>query len=478
MKLLCALLCTFVACDGAASTPLGQVSIALSEDVCADYCLAAVRATVFFDGALDLPLGPALQATCGTRLTMPALPAGQRVVVQVQAFDVTGALLLTGRSEAVTIVADSATAATVQLTPTLTPTLTTITPEPVVAGTPITLEGAFGPRLGQASVEVADTSLTIDAWLADRITTTALVTGPLVVRQCGVTSPARELRVIPPALGSAPVARPPCADAALTAAVVAPDGVLTAWSCGPTGIVSTMHLDESICPLDPGAAWTLPSPPRAIASRGQPFVGGAGLWRLDPDGIVTTLADTPITALAASTRRVVAISATVSSVDGDPIVGLDLAGLTPLALTGTPDGVFMTASVGAEGRLVHLPDSGVVATYALVGATRCDAPTALTADAQRVVMACAQGGLGLWHIATRTLTTIDGRVFDAVALDDSADVAFAGDPDGLSTIDLGVGLLSHHATPGRLLATLGAHRLLTSAPTVLTPYSEVGPCAP
>ena len=283
-----------------------------------------------------------------------------------------------------------------------------------------------------------------------------------------------------------------------TAAVATPEGAFTAWSCGTTGTASAMLLDETVCPLDPGLSWTLPAPPRAIATRGDHvFVGGDdGLWRLDPDGSTTPLNTTPTTALAASPRRVVAltnaIAPSVDTIDGDPIVGLDLTGLTPLALIGTPSGLFIAASVGGEGRLVHVPDAGGVATYALLtpaadgGATRCDAPTALESDGRIVVMTCAQGGLGVWDITTRTLTTIEGRVFDAVALDDAGDVAFASDPDGLSTIDLvapddlAAGpILYRHAHLGTgLLVSLGAHRLLTSTPAVVTPYSEAGPCAP
>ncbi len=317
-----------VACDRAA--PLGRVSVGLSEDVCHDYCLVALRATLFGEAADDLPLGPALQIGCGEELSFPSLPAGERVRVTLQAFDITGELQLEGASEALTIIADGTVLARVRLAALSPPEVDSIAPDPlvVVAGpAPVTISGQFGPALGKAAVEVGGRSYTEDevAWTSgvdgDAIALTLPVGadgGPLVVRRCGIGSAPAYLRVIGPTIGEAVVtAGPACAGANARAAVLVGDAVLVAWGCGDgSASVSWLHLDDALCPLDPGASWGLPALPDALAVIGDTaWVGGEnGLVSID----LATVGSAPVAVPGAGALRSLAATATeVFAILGD-----------------------------------------------------------------------------------------------------------------------------------------------------------------
>jgi|GEM_PF-1851497 len=504
------------ACDRAA--PVGRVSIGLSEDVCHDYCLEALRATLFREGDDVLPLGPALQVGCGQTLSFPALPAGERVRATLQAYDITGELLLEGASEPLTIIADGVTEARVLLSAISLPEVDAITPDPVVvvAGpASVTLSGAFGAALGDAGVEVGGSTYTAaeTAWTtgaaADAIALSLPLGaggGPLVVRRCGIGSAPVDLRVIGPTLGEALVtAGPGCAGASARAAVLVDEAVLVAWGCGDgSASVSWMHLHDTLCPLDPGASWSLSAVPDALAVKGNTaWVGGpAGLFSIDlasagsaPRQVSGVAA---VRALAATAGEVFAILAEGRLVRVDPagvtaVGGFD-ASLELLALAASSDRMFVAArTTSGEGRLVSEPTGGVVTVTSLEKSDLwCDAPSAIavSADGLSVALGCRQGGIGLWDVAAESLAFVEtGSTPEALAFDDTSDVVFGVEVGGgLAIVDReGQALLHRYAHAARpderppLLMRLGGHRLLMPAATaplaVLTPFDEAGPCA-
>lgn len=533
--LLALVLVAATACDrDVASAPLGRVSVALSADVCADYCLAAMRASLFAEGDDVLPIGPALQVGCGETLTFAALPAGERVHVVLQAFDITGELLLDGTSEAITIIADGVAEARVKLVARSAPEVESYGPEPlVVAGgaAELTVTGRFGAALGRAGVHIGADFYDPDALAWTRSDAGDVMIrvsvpkdargGELVVEQCGVGSEPLALRVIGSALGEAAAsAVVTCAGANARAASASDDVVLVAWGCADgSGVLTSLRLDDALCPLDPGASWPLASIPDALAVLGDSaWVGGAGgLSRIDmtaPGGTPITVGNQRVHALAASASEVVALVtdvddaathlARVSDAGLDAVAGVD-SGLALVALSASAERVFVAAHTATgEGRLLVVPSAGQgsVASISLVdGDARCDAPTALalSRDGARVVLGCAaatpaDGVVAVWRTDLQRMTLVPSvGALEALAFDDTADVFFAAAIGGtaLSVIELdddGSGRVLHRfehpARPGdrpALLVGLAEHRLLMPSATaplaVLTPFDGLGPCA-
>lgn len=497
---------------------VGRISVALSEDLCSDYCLVALRATLYPESGPALPIGPSLQLGCGEEVAFAELPAGERVVVSMQAYDITGQMLFDGSSEALTIIADGETEAPVPLVAAAPPRIFAVAPDPVVTAdqsAEVTISGKFGDALGDAGVELGGVAYEPATWswssgvVTDEIALTLpanAVGGELRVRQCGVVSDPVELRVVPATLGESPVAAPACSGAIARAVAARGDEVWVGWSCNDGGgTLTAMKQHEALCPLDPGAAWSLDDTPMAVAVRESAgwVASASGVDMLDlldsgapPARVSTELAS----ALGATASEVYAVVgqgggrlARVSASGTADVSGLD-AGLTLGAIAATDRAVFVAAAnAGGEGRLVSVPDGGVVTVTSLAsGDGTCRAPEALAVDTagDQVVLACAGGDLAMWRVERQSLAFLTGLdAMEALAFDDGADVVFgmARGGVGLSLVALNGSLLHRFSLPARpgdrpaLLVALGAHRL--AAPTgssvlaVLTPFDGRGPCA-
>lgn len=492
MRALPTLAAASIAACTADARPLGQVSVALGADVCADFCIAAMRATLYADGDRVLPLGPALQVECGAALTFDALPAGERVVVSVEAFDVIGDRLLVGDSEAITVVADDVARATVKLSAESSPEITAVTPDPVAAGAALTVRGAFDAALGEAAVELDGAALDGWSWTvgdaSDAIAVTLPVDaagGALVVRRCGVASAPWDLRVYGAALGEAEVGAPPCGDALALAATADGDDVLVAWRCdGGRGAVTHLRSGDALCPLDPGLGWSLERAPTAVALRdGRAYAAGDdGVWSFDiasaaaPTrlfaGSISGLAYAGTTLYAVDVGRLVTAGGAVAGIDAGLDVGpLGADGATLYAAAATADG---------EGRLVIVGAGPPSAVSLVDGARVCRRPVALAVAAPRVGLACADGDVVVWDGGA--LAWLEVPAVSTLAFDDRGDVLYAHDASGLVLLGVpGAAPRLPHA-PGEhpLLVALGEHRLLMSGVdrlVVATPYSPAGPCA-
>jgi len=507
------------ACDRDDAAPLGRVSVALSADVCADYCLIALRASLYADGDDVLPIGPALQVGCGETLTFAALPAGERVRVVLQAFDITGEQLLDGSSEPITIIADGVAEARVKLVANAPPEVTSYGPDPIVVAAgaaELTLVGRFGAAFGRAGVTIGGQRYPADAltWThsdTDEITMSlpnGARGGELVVEQCGVGSAPIELRVIGATMGEAAVtAGATCIGANARAAVAVDDGVLVAWGCADgSGVLTSFKLDDALCPLDPGASWSLATVPDALAVRGDTaWVGGAGLSSVvitSPGGTPTTVSREAVHALAATGNELFAIIGDVqakrlvrlSEAGPSDVAGVD-AGLTLVALAASPERVFVAAQTSTgEGRIISIPSSGVVAAYSLVdGALRCERPMALALapDGLNAVIGCVGGKVAVWRTDLQRLSVIaDVGQLESLTSDTRGDLFFGSDVGGASVaiIDIRSNQVVHRfARTARsidrpaLLVGLARNRLLmptaSASLAVLTPFDQAGPCA-
>lgn len=498
-----------------AGEALGRVGVALSEDLCADYCLVALRATLYAEGDRALPLGPALQLGCGEEAVFEALPAGERVLVTAQMFAVTGELLLEGESEVLTIAADGVTDARVPLEARAAPAVSAVEPEPVIAvaeAAVVTLRGSFGEALGRAAVELGGVSYGEDDWTwtsasgGDAIALTlpaGAAGGALVVRQCGVGSEPLEVRVIGGAPGAATVTRPACAGASALVATAVGEVVYIGWRCGDGGgVVTEMALGAAVCPLDPGVAWSLAGAPEAVAPRGEAvWLGGAGGVMRARAGAAEApieVASEAVRALAVTAERTWAIVdegggrlVEVLEAGLGDVPGID-AGLTLGAVAGGNESLFIAATEGSgEGRLVVVPDQGVAASFALQdGEQRCPGPVALAAaaDGAHAVIACGGEGVALWQ-GQSFVRVAEGLEVVAVALDSSGDLAFGAlaGGDGLVVIDLEARAVLHRfelagwgAGARPLTLGLADHALLmpgAAGLVVATPFSRAGPCA-
>lgn len=505
MMRLAPLTVALAACTADAS-PAGRVVVALGEDVCADYCLAAMRATLYAEGDRVLPLGPAQQVECGAALTFEALPAGERVVVSVEGFDVTGERLLAGDSEPITVIADDVARATVKLAALAPPVIDTVTPDPVAAGAELTLRGAFDAALGEAAVELGGASFDASAlhWTlgdggGDAITLTLpddARGGDLIVRRCGVASAPWDLRVYGATLGEAAVGAPLCGGgggtgaATARAAAVDGDDVLVAWSCaGGSGAVSHLRSGDALCPLDPGLAWSVAGTPTGVALPidGRGLVANAdGVWSFALDS-----AAAPTLLFAGDVRAVAATDAIVYAVDGGHLVTADgpVAGVDASLVVGAlaADGAMLyaaAATASGEGRLLIVgagpPRAISLVVGAGAGARSCLRPGAIALTGGRAALACADGGVVVWDGSALTGLEVTDAI-GALAWEDRGDVLFALGGDALVMLG-GAAPVAFARAAGEapLLVAVGGHRLLVSGASglvVATPFSTAGPCA-
>ena len=532
---LCALAALLGAACQAAPEPagLGRVTVALEADVCAAYCLTALRVELYeYDSDGDARLsGSPIQADCGdAAIVFDGLGAGRRVYVAVRGYDLTSTALLAGQSDDVTVVADASQDATVQLAAVAAPTITQASPDPVsvAASAALTLTGtSFMNPLGRAGTALGATpitSLTAMSWSDDTITVTlpADASGDEVtVTRCGIASTPFPVRLVGSALGTDRIPQAPgCSGRAAIAVASDPNGdLVAAFACdtGPSYVqrFTTYTGGSGLCPAAPDRAWDLPAAPRALAmadSAAWVAVAGASdnIVSLalddDADAVATPRATVAgsVTALAAATDAsgvwVLADGALVR-VDGgeaDAVEGIEV-GWTVTAIVGATGRAFAVATAGdGGGRLLAIPSAdAAVTTYSL---SDCAAPVALDAraDGARVVVAC--GGANATRLVsfvpadgTRVAVDLSGPTglngaLSAVTFDGLGSAALARTSDGRAS------LISFGAAPGEVGAWPGAfagaglvtrvgatHRFVVPVGgelDVLSPYDADGACAP
>ena len=510
---LAALTALIAACDD--SPPPGQLRFAIAAETCEAYCLTAIRVTLYEEGD-DLPLGPPLQASCASAdaLVFTTLPAGLRVEAVVDAFDLTGDTLMTGRSAAVTIAASRQTDLVIPLTATTQPTITSAEPDPIAPSLAPTLT-VFGDQLGP----LGDHGLLLDEQPLTATFTPSTDDGPdqisatltdqtgasLVARRCGVASEPYPLRVVADTPGAASVnGLPLCGGAPVAVAQGAPFTVI-AWRCesasnsqlalmtgGSTGTGTT---SGAVCPLDPAGAWPLgaaPTGPLALSSGTTPAA-----WVALPDQVArvdlatgaTTTLPVVVTALAVTSTHTWAIADHLVELHDDGTTTprpelfpeLDFIALSSAASSNEPTQPLWVAATTTtatpQGRLVSIPNTATPTAYPLP----C-APTALVASEHTVALACPDT-LVLWDVATSTSSSLALAAHALAIPSDAPDTVFALTADGLTHVDLAPSPTVLVTTPlaADTLVSLGSRRLLVHAADsntlrVLTPYDAKGPC--
>jgi len=479
--------------------PVGSVVLALEAEVCAVYCAAEIRAEIYRDGQSALPLGPAVQGECGEPLAFSALPAGTRVRLEVAVYDEAGALRLEGASEPVTVVAGEESPARIAVSASRPPTITAVSPDPIVAeadaaevviaGTDLAGQGTRdGVTLGggplAATWEVA--------WHAT--VPRGGAAGDLVVTSCGIRSNAWPLRVVGGVVGVAPIVQPPgCAGRRVVGLARSGDAVLVAFACDEGGYVE--RFGPGACPLDGDAVWELDAPPTAVAP-GWVGLEGGGLatFALDASGAVGAIVAIGgagvVSALAAVGEAVYGVvdGALVRVDEGQRALATLDPGLALVALAASSDAVFALVDSQGDERLVEVGAPGEdVAIRVIPG---CAGPRALAAAADHVIVAC-DDGLVVWQRATGERKYLD-EVAGAVVFDPRGDVALAWSPapagarlaliDGASGARLHVWSAAPAGSPDApaALVTLG-QRVVAPGPetgslVVWTPYDGGGPC--
>lgn len=266
------------------------VELALDPDLCADFCVQAIAATVARSGEV-VPIGPGQMVPCGSPLAFGGIPGGQRVTVQARALGHDGSVLLEGTSEDVTAVADSSVQVPVLLRPTARPSIASASPAanaPTEEGTEVLLTGVgFGDEEGRAGVELDDEEAEVVAgsW-TDRAIRLRLRPGSgstgVRVRNCGVASDPFPLLVLAARPATDVLHMPECPGGLSVRALAALPGtpdLLLAMACQSSGYIQRFLAGS--CALSTVAQKALPGLPVALA----PEPSGEAAWiALEPPG--------------------------------------------------------------------------------------------------------------------------------------------------------------------------------------------------
>lgn len=533
---LSALVASLVGAGCGADPGRGTVRLALEGADPADceaHCATIVQAQLLRDATDRVGLGPPTEpVACGEAVLLEGAPAGARVVVRAWVGD-GFETLLEGTSEPVTVAGGEVVTATVTLTPLVTPSVTAVTPEPLVLTTPgaeatVIVEGAgFRYGDGDAALELEGAPLALDAWTDGRVearVAAGAASGAVRVVTCGVASAPALLRVVGPAPGVTAVPLGECAGASLASAAAAPDGagaVLGLACADGSGLALPIALAPGAC----GKAltgWALAGAPVALASR----PGAAAVWAattapdravaLDPaTGATTASADLPAPprpgalAVDAAGAAFVALAGAPPgeqlwwSGQGGGVVPGVATGLTLVDVAASPTEIVAVAAPidptsGAAGRLIRLSDpaAGFPPEWPL---PTCPQPAALAVaeDGRWAAVACGGATPGVVAVplaaagggggsGDATFVPLAGVTPVDVALDAVGDVAFAADAQGPLAVIL-LGQAQHAATwtipAGAASVTgLGAlRRLVVGGPAgqalVLAPWQATDPCA-
>lgn len=501
--------------------PTGSLRLALAPDLCADFCLEALNVSLTEEGT-GLPLGASLQVACSAGVTIEALPAGVRLAVTVDAYDITGEILLSGGSDPLTVAAATTTEAVVRLAPRARPVVTSASPDPLLlsaAPVTLTLGGTFGEPLGKSQVELDGTPLDAATWLTAPSGDTLTIAVPpathaaeVVVRRCGVASEPFPVRLVGDTLGSsAVIGTPNCPGGEAAAAVTTDHEVLVAWRCADPALSQLVRFlqDAELCPLDAAGALSLAAAPTALAtSTNAAFialrdasgnsiakVALADLSTADPPLETWSLASTESTlglgvvddvALAllgdGTHEQVVRLDPSgVLSPALSPGGGFDEYRMSALATSPTHAWIAARTAQGA-GRLIAVTAAGTATAYPI----DCPAPTTLAAsnDGTQVALAC-QDGAYLWSVSGQRGKRLPGFSAppSALVFDTPSDVLFvAGSSLEIVLASSTPSTLATFPAATPRLTALGDHRLLawdttTSRLEVWTPYDPLGPCA-
>ncbi len=494
---------TVLALASACSDPPapGFVRFGIDLDLCDDYCLTTVRVALYEETVPDLPLGPPLQSPCGEDLLFASLPAGLSVFVTIEGYDTTGELILSGRSAPTTVVAARQTDLTVPLTATNPPTITAVSPDPLVlaTSTAFTIEGDNLAPFGAHSLSLDTTPLDA-SWTPSTDSSPDIILAAvsatssgdtLTARRCGVDSAPFPVRIIHPTPGTASVnSLPICAGGAPIAAS-APDSVFIAWRCDDPASAQLLEftLDDPVCPLDPATTRALSANPTALAASATSiWVARTEAPIIRFDRASTTASPTfypsqpdTVLALAASDTAyalfTTGTSERLARLDPDATI-TPISGFPELrhhALAATSSGLWVAASTAdGQARLLSFPITATATAWPIP----CTSPNtlAISPDAQTIAVACASA-LVLWDVGTSTSSTLQ---LTAHALAFTApDLLFAAS-DRLAVVTTSpVALLTDLPAAVASLTPLPDHRLLvwSTSVEVLTPMSPLGPCA-
>lgn len=501
LTLLCAFVTAMALVTACADTEVepGQVRFAIAAETCEAYCLTAVRVTLYEDSASQefgpgLPIGPPLQADCDDEdgLVYATLPAGLVVLAEVDGFDLSGDVVLSGRSEPVTIAAERQTDLVVALTARTAPTIVDAYPDPLLSSATLTVEGDHLDPAGDHGLFIDDTPVVATFAPAtdngpDTISATVTGTGSsLTARRCGIESDPHPIRVIADTPGSAPVTGLPLCNGTAVAAAVN-DRVLIAWRCQDEAASQLVVMDDGeVCPLDPALAWPLSGNPTGplVASAEAAWVGRTtDTARVD---LATgALISYPVVGPLARTDRTWALTpsglialhddgTTTTRTDVFPeLVHLDMAGKDHLWIAAA------TPGANTQGRLIAVPTTGSPSSWPLP----C-VPSRVTVSASHVALLCEDATV-LWDIARSTPTEVPLSSPTSLVFAGD-DVVFAGGGE-LHLIDLdplpglGPSLIATFPRSTSALWSLSGDRLLIregqgNTLSVLTPFSPAGPC--
>ena len=477
----------------------GFVRFGIDLDLCDDYCLSTVRVALYEETFPDLPLGPPLQSPCGEDLLFASLPAGLSVFVTVEGYDTTGELILSGRSAPTTVVATRQTDLTVPLTATNPPTITAVSPDPLVLATTtaFTIEGDNLSPFGAHSISLDATPL--DAtWTPSTDSSPELILAAvsatsagstLTARRCGVDSTPFPVRIIHPTPGFAAVSSLPICAGGAPVAASAPDAVFIAWRCDDPSSAQLLEftVDDPVCPLDPATTRALAANPTALAASATSIWvarTSAPIVRFERASTTAptfypSQPDTVLALAAADTAYALFTTGTserLARLDPDATI-IPISGFPELrhhALAATPSRLWVAASTAdGEGRLLSFPTTATATAWPIP----CTAPSALATspDDQTVAIACAST-LVIWDVGTSTSATIP-LTAHALAFTDP-DLLFAAS-DRLAVVTTSpVALLTELPATTTSLTPLPDRRLLawSTSVEVLTPMSPLGPC--
>ncbi len=501
----------------------GRVRVALeATTACDDHCVDTFGAQVFLDDE-GTSLGPGREVACGQDLVFSDLEAGTRLRVRAWASEA-GRRRLEGESGAATVVAGETISVTVPLKALQGPSITGVSPDPAWPKDTLTITGShLGTGRGSHAVALDNRPLEVVSWSNDSVVASLDPDhdgGLLVVRECGVTSPAVRVRVLVDTPGKFRLSPLGCAGLTLVGATAlsgAPDMVL-AFACDDPAEGYLQRYEPVECaPF--GVPTRLAAGPSAIAaSRDGPevFVGLRGspdLFRIPvplpaspPAPFARLPAEAHVLALAATASALFALSDQPDarvwmvplSSPGDARV--IVADVSPVALAASDSRLFVAGiAPTGEAVLVLIADD---APRVDVRLSDCGQPTsvAVGSDDSRVAVACQRldgAGRGDALILGVDLASLDISVeslgasayFSAMAVDWAGDAVLALDAGSGLLVIASIGPTRWHrvwdlggwSATGPVVRHPSWDHYLVAGPsggelTVLSPYETSPPC--
>jgi len=498
--LVCAVVAIF-GCGGG----LGKVRVALTDaTACTEHCVDGFGAQLF-DEANQAPLTPPREVDCGQTIVFVNLDAGRKVWVHAYATRA-GQRRFEGESGPVEVLEDQVVTVPVVLKPVDEPTIAQLTPDPASPGETITIVGkGFGQDDGPHGVYLDSRPLDVISWADDRVEARLDPKddgGFVTVASCGVSSPAKRIRVLIETPGVQVLSPLGCSGWTIedaTAVAGATDMVL-ALGCKDPGEGYLVRYDPLSCtPF--GLPTALHGRPKALAPiwSGQELVVAVGksLYRVSislPPALLSPVASAPkeVEAVAATASRLFCLTAgqakALYEIKNDGTLAQVLEDIEIVAIAAAPSRM-VAVGKGAEPAIAVVQEDGPRIDVKL---DAIPTAVALSSDGQRVVVACAGSRLLAVDLTSFTVSAQEvGFPTDTIklALDLASDAAaiFDATTGTFGVVSFGpTSRVRTWALPPRASTRAFArhpgqdHFLLTGPEagqmTVVAPYESLAPC--